>query len=378
MGGDVVAADLRFYDLDDNELDTSSPEGGLQFGTVRNKKGSVLPIKIKNTGDKEAIDCQLFASTLHHPTQVSPEEYEKELVAKKWKSFSLYVNSNYTSMLELGNVPPNSFVRGVEEEHHTLKEEPETWETAGHAVGVYQYGTEGLEIIGGDEGNTKAFKGRLLKKEFHKEVDLTHEFIMASSIGWSGSTHGSCVCHVLRRNSKKDNRGYNVIFYCNEEKKQMYVEVRKDAMGIDEKGITTSTKWGIHAGTRATRAQTSPIPYLKGQLISLRIKLSTNQQGLPQFEIWINKEKQIFSILNNATTTTKRDYYIDTQNKYPSEGEVYIGYCGYYGGSFFGKKLDISADSKEGKIYIKTLPDAYAINQNKYLTSIKIAYDEND
>lgn len=110
-----MPVDLKFYTENTMELNE------INAGQVRMNYGTITPIKIQNAGQDKARRVIIAANalnTIEELTQslgsstAATQEYNKQLKAASWKTFSLNKDGPYVESLELGNINANSFLEG--------------------------------------------------------------------------------------------------------------------------------------------------------------------------------------------------------------------------------------------------------------------------
>ena len=121
-----MAVNLKLYDEDDNEITLLD---GIDFGLTRMRYPVVKKMYLRNLGNDNAKNLTITVDTLNKKEDISNEEYEKQVKAKNWKSFSLD-NKNFSEILDLGKVLKGSYYEGIKEvkfdltsSKGTLKEE---------------------------------------------------------------------------------------------------------------------------------------------------------------------------------------------------------------------------------------------------------------
>ena len=104
-----MAVNLKLYDEDDNEIALLD---GIDFGLTRMRYPVVKKMYLRNLGNDNVKNLTITADTLNKKEDISNEEYEKQVKAKSWKSFSLD-NKNFSEILDLGKVLKGSYYEGI-------------------------------------------------------------------------------------------------------------------------------------------------------------------------------------------------------------------------------------------------------------------------
>jgi hypothetical protein len=121
------------------------------------------------------------------------------------------------------------------------------------------------------------------------------------------------------------------------------------------------------------------VPY--SDFMSVRVKLFTNADGLPEFKVWANNVSDTATPVNWLPTglpTTSS--YVDTLNRFPYAG--FTGVCfGNNGTNLVGEvrhginKAVLTTEDAEGKIYIRTLVGEGAEDSVVYNSAMELFFD---
>jgi len=97
--------DLQFYVIEEASGLKTRIDSNLNLGSIFKGTEKKVPIAIFNAGDETAIT-----------PQVSIEEYfqtgKNYLEAKQWKNLSLSKSSDFTTLLQVPDIPANSWMPG--------------------------------------------------------------------------------------------------------------------------------------------------------------------------------------------------------------------------------------------------------------------------
>lgn len=361
-----MAASFKFYDEKGVELSHDPVTGGVDFSTVKILKSKTVPFKIRNTGDTSATDCEIGATTYHSLGEVSESEYQKELLAKNWKSFSFSPTSDFSPTLNIGTIEAGQFAKGMASDLDDFTKDNGIWTKEDMGSGTSSYSPNGLYIDGGAEGNAVSFKTLFTHTESLDECIAESTVKFSHAIGWT--KQNSFIMFVFRKNSNGDNFGYNVMAKVNNTDGQFMFDVRRESSGFTSTG-------SLSAGAYATRWESERISHKYGDVLKLKIKMSKSETGKPKFEIFVN-DRQLNFVVKEGAACSPESAYVDELNTYPNAGVPFFAYCGYYGGSFDVKNLNLSYPSNEGVLYVKTEIGEEAKDKTNYLSALELSYNE--
>lgn len=359
-----MAAELQFLDMNNEEI---SLETGIDYGLSRKGIPIIKAVKLKNVGDVTARDLILTATTLNSSSEVSAEEYENQLVAASWKSFSLVQDGEYSQKLNLGDVRPGRFLEGTK----TVKEEfasqkdcmfEDVWST-----GITEFKEEKMtfkKLTDDSKGNiakrmrcTKLTAPRDLKVEFNMEFNSEPDV---------ESEMNGMLIFPIRMNSKGDETGYLVLFQYNRQEDRFFVSIHKNA-----KGMASNIDRAYGTKIFDTIAFKS---FDKSKKLGFNVY--NNASGNPTFEILYGGEKML---LTNSIGSVKEEYSkTDTaSDAYKTGGDFYMD-LGLYDGdlTFSISNMTIQTEELEQPIYIKTYITDNGKNKVDYKSSVEVSYIE--
>ena len=103
---------LKVFNVDNSAMDM---EEGIDLGLSRKGKDNMSSFLLKNEGNTLARDVIVVGSPLHDLKDVedgiiSEEDYQKEVIASQWKTFSLDPNGDFVRELNLGRIYAGKYV----------------------------------------------------------------------------------------------------------------------------------------------------------------------------------------------------------------------------------------------------------------------------
>jgi hypothetical protein len=362
-----VAVDLRFYDLNGQEISLDKATGGHDFGIVRKNSQYIVPVIIKNIGTTDAVALSVKGSPLHSPSEISAEEYANEVMAGNWKTFSFLPDRGYTSLLSLPNIPANSTMIGQKE----LIEEfdnPASSAWVNDTLTGHTFSWTGTSLLVKPASGVITCFARADAQGWgnNEDIDFTVEFSMPLT-----TTAGSAFqMFCLRQNSMGDEKGYLInikrIYVATSGTSTIQFEIRKGA-GIKANG---STDYATILYTSQSISWNDFQP--------IRIKLKNDSSGQPEIKIWVN------NILDTDTpvqwgTTNPTSSYVDTVKSYPYSGLI-TAIFGSSGNNLTNNQFEIRratllTKDAEGKVYIKTVVGDGAEDSVVYHSSMELSYD---
>ena len=107
---------MKVFNTDGTTMDMSK---GIDLGLSRKGKDNVASFLLKNEGNTQARDVILTGAPLHDLQDVengviSEEDYQKEVLASQWKTFSLDPNGKFVRELNLGTILAGQYVQGTQ------------------------------------------------------------------------------------------------------------------------------------------------------------------------------------------------------------------------------------------------------------------------
>jgi hypothetical protein len=108
-----MAVDIKFYKADGTPLSIDPTTGGIDFGIVRKNQQQIVPVIIKNEGTDNATGVYVSGSALHSPADISPTDYNNEVLAGHWKTFGMLPDGEFLATLNLPNIPAGKTMVGI-------------------------------------------------------------------------------------------------------------------------------------------------------------------------------------------------------------------------------------------------------------------------
>jgi hypothetical protein len=359
-----MAVDLRFYDINGNEISLDKVTGGHDFGVTKKNTSYTYPVIIKNVGTTNAINLSIRASALNAPNEISSAEYDKQLLAATWQRFSLIPSQGFKTIIALPNINAGKTLKGYKEYVENFTN-PVTsaWKNDTLGGHIFQWTGSSLACTDGSEGDGKIYaRADATGWGTAKEIDFICKFNTPVN-----ATMGSAfMMFCLRRNCLGDEKGYLINM-----KRQSstgsggtaMLDIRKGA-GIKDSGIND---FGTTLITSSNFNFTEYSP--------VRIKLFTNSSGLPEIKVWINNILDTDTPITWGTGTTATTSWIDTSNTYPFEGGISIILGSGMGGTFDIRNASLLTDDVDGKVYIQTIVGDGAVDSATYKSALELSYD---
>jgi len=354
-----LAVDIKFYDLDDQEISIDKVIGGLDFGIVRKNQQYILPVKIRNMGDSDALNVAISGSSLDSPIDVSEAEYANQLLSAHWKYFSLLPTKNFASTLDLPDILAGEWLLG-KKEYTDLFTNPASSAWINDTFQGHIFSWSGNSLICTGSSLTTAYYARAIAEGWgnNKEVDMVLEFNQPVT-----PIAGSAFIFInLRQNCLGDEKGYLLTIKRNSTTGTMFAEIRKGA------GVKSNA--GTDFG--AVFSQTNAVSWV--DFAPLRYRLFTNDSGLPEIKVWYNNILDTDTPLIWTGNTTS---WVDTANTYRSAGKIMLvfGAGANIAGQFEVRKATLLTDDPEGKVYIKTMVGDGAVDSTIYKSALELYYD---
>jgi hypothetical protein len=362
-----LAVDLKFYDANGSEISLDKSVGGHDFGTVRKGQQYVYPVVVKNVGSNDAKGLYVKGSPLNSINDANATEYNNQVRASTWKSFSLLPNRDFVTQLNLPNIPANSTMIGKQEFIENFTNPANSyWKNDTLTGHLFQWTGTGLVCTPTNgETSTTSFFARADATGWGnaKEADCIFKFLMPNT-SVAGSSFGMI---GFRMNSLGDEKGYIVNLKRVNTNNTCFFEIRKCA-GIKASG-TTDFGSVLYTSNSVPYADYTPI----------RIKIFTNSDGLPEIKVWVTNINDTDPPVQWGTTNPTQSY-VDTSNTYKYAG----GICFIFGSAgtnlvsankFELRYASLLTDDPNGKVYISTIVSDGAEDSITYNSSMELFYD---
>lgn len=359
-----MSAELQFY----NEKSIYLSE--IDGGESRINYGTITPIKIRNNGTDKAKNVIISSSSLNTLDELKAEcdndeeaekEYEKQRLASSWKSFSLTKDGIYTSELELGTIVPNSFLKGKQ----TIKE---TFSNKDNSLfqDVWSYCLEdmangGLKIYKNQAKSQTAQRKEIAigeKRDISIQFKLTYEYESESF------NKSSCLV-IFPVRIGDTGTGYILSFQFRASDGKCFFGVYKNGKGM----VSNLSR------TYGTRIMDTG-GYLEfDQTKTMGAKIYNDDDDNIWFEFILNGKSQILYLTDNKNIKGLK--LQDPKNTHPNAGLMYYDVGMYYGDlAVTISNFQITTDTDEQIVYVKSKLDGNAIDKENYKSAIVLSYIE--
>lgn len=358
-----MAVNIKLYNEKDEEI---TEVEGLDYGLSRVRYPYIKTIYLKNLGNNNAEKLTISADTLNKKEDIDIEEYNKQLKAKSWKTFSTD-NRNFVEFLELGKILRGSYYEGVREinfdlssNRGTLKEE---WTNA-----VPNFIDNKLvfrKITYDSEDKTQGTGGARYNVNIGTARDVDITFYM-SYLGDSKISYSAIATLLLPIRVGSDGFGYGLCIQRNRANNKMFFAIYKKTKGMLDANTSILGTRIIDIKSYINVDETKP----------LRIKVYNDNNGYPTFEFYCNGQQQL--LYSSADRSKSSLAFSDTDNGYYStRGSMYLDMALYKGDiEFIIEKITLITENQKQPIYIKTFIESDAIDQQNYKSALKIEWKE--
>jgi len=358
-----MAVDIRFFNEDGTEISQDKVTGGHDFGVTKKNTKYEYPVIVKNLGDTDATGLSVGASPLNAPGEVTQDEYNKQVLASTWQSFSMLPSKGFSSTIDLPNIPAGETMVGYKEyNEYFTNPVSSAWVNDTLDGHIFQWTGGSLTCIDGIEKDNKIY-ARVDATGWgdNKEIDFVCQFNTPVN-----ETSGSAfLMFCLRRNCLGDEKGYTL----NLKRRSStgsggtaFWEIRKCA-GIKTNG---SQDFGTILGTTQTFNFTEFTP--------VRIKLFTNANGLPEIKVWVTNIKDTDTPIKWGSTTLTESW-VDVDNTYNSAGGISAIFGSGIGGIYEINYASLITEDPNGKVYIRTTMGDGAVDSVEYKSALELYYD---
>ena len=364
---------LKVFNVDNSAMDM---EEGIDLGLSRKGKDNISSFLLKNEGNTLARDVIVVGSPLHDLKDVedgiiSEEDYQKEVIASQWKTFSLDPNGEFVKELNLGRIYAGLYVQGTQLTEISTQSEGLFPYNAVHSNAefvfkdnVFSYQKANL-TPNGYSSLRMQHEDPNKRKTRHFELTFKPEFIFDDKVELD--TTPPYISIPVRNNLKGDNKGYGFLMTYNRSNNSVTVSVRTDMIGI------LSHYDGLQGGT--AMYQTRAITLDGTREFTLKVYDDTDENRTPCFEVLYGGERQkLYALVGDASGFVMKD---TSSKAYKGSGNYYIE-CAMQEGDVAIKfsNMSIVTDLERQPIYVKTTVDDRAENRVEYRSSIAISYYE--
>lgn len=358
-----MAVNLKFYNKDAMELET------IDGGTSRINFGQITPIKIKNEGQDKARNCIISSSTLNTLDELKKslgdsegeKEYNKQVSAASWKTFSLAENGEYKSELNLGKINPNSFLEGTETIQEQFSNKDKSLFQDSWSFCKESWGNGALKVYK-DQAKSQTAQRKEINIGSKRDIDIKFKL----KYEFDSSAYAKSNCLVIFP-VRVDDRGYGYILSF-----QFRASDGKCYFGVYKNGKGMLTNLNRTYGTRIFDTNA----FLEfDQSKYLGAKVYTNEDDETCFEFTLNGEKQVL-----YRTKDKKKIgttVVDTENNHPKAGGMFFDVGMYYGDlAVTLSNFTITTETDQQVVYIKSKIDGNAKDNEDYKSAITVSYTE--
>lgn len=352
-------------------------EEGIDLGLSRKGKANMSSFLIKNDGNTVARDVIISGAPLNSLEDIEngiidEEEYHRQVIAGKWKTFSIDPNGVFVSELNLGKIYAGLYLQGVQQEEISTQSEGLFPYNAVHSNAEMLF-QDNVFVYQKANGSTNGYSSFRLQHE-NPNKRLTRHFELTMKIDFTVAEDKSLwdeavpyVSIPVRNNLKGDGKGYGFLFAYNRENNSVVVSVRKDMVGI------TSHYDGLLVGT--AMFQTRAIVLDSTREFTIKCYDDTDENRTPCFEVLYGGQNQRLyasvgdgegNVMKDTSSTAYKgvgNYYLECTMQ---EGDIAISFS----------NMSIVTDLDKQPIYVKTTADDRAIDKTEYKSSIAISYYE--
>ena len=359
-----MAVDLKFYTENVMELEE------IDVGQVRMNHGTIQPVKIKNIGTDRAKNVSIASGTLNTLEELkitlgddalAQAAYNKQLMASKWKSFSLEKDGKYEEVLDLGNIEAGRFLEGTQtiEEDFANKERcvfQDVWSYC-----LESMGNNAIKIY---KNEAKSQTAQRKDVNIGNKRDVKIMFKMNYEYDKTAYNKSNClVIFPVRINDK--GLGYVLSFQFRASDGKTYFGVYKDGKGMVSNLSRTYGTRIIDSGGFKAFDPSKP----------MGARIFTDDNGDTCFQYYLNGEEQTLRLSDKTTTQGK--VIADPKNSYPNAGKMYFDVGMYYGDlSVALSNLSITTETDQRTVYIKSVIDSNATDAEDYTSAIVLSYTE--
>ena len=355
-----MPANLVILDKDGYEIDIYQ---GLDFGLTRKGISNFKEIRIKNTGNVVAKDVILTAVPMSASTDVTPDEYENQVKATKWKSFGYEEDGVFSPYLNVGNIRPNSEVEGKKT---TDVEFNKVFNDTHFNSGDLELTPNLLTLsqMPGDvkDGTSCRVKSDLFKSVRDIEVTFNLEYIERAGNG----KQDVLVVFPMRMNSKNTGRGYLFVLKYTRATKRFNVSVWTDAKGIE-------SHYDRDYGTKMFESEENPV---LDKNKNITFKIYNDDQIRPCFEFLYDGKAMK---MGKPGVESSLAYVVKdtTSNAYVNDGGLYIDLSiSSSEEKVTLRNMIIKTENPNQHIFIRTLLDDKAEDMTWYSSAVSISYIE--
>lgn len=362
---------LKVLNLEDKDIVGTGMDLGLsRKGTPT--QGSFL---IKNEGNTVARDVIVYGAPLHTPQDVenhviTQEEYDKEIIASKWKTFSLDPEGTFVPELKLGRIQAGLYVQGIQEEEISTQSEGLFPFNPVHSNAEMVFKDNIFNYQKANLSPNGYSSMRLQHEDPTKRMTRHFELTMKLKFIFSDNTeeldeNPPYVSVPVRNNLKGDGKGYGFLFAYDRSNNSVIVSVRTDMVGI------TSHYDGLIVGTSMFQTRSITLDDTR----EFTLKCYDDENSVPCFEVLFGGQQQrLYASVGDANGYVMKD---TSSKAYKGTGNYYLE-CSMQEGDIAIQfsNMSIVTDLAKQPIYIRTTADDRAEDKTEYHSSIAVSYYE--
>lgn len=349
-------------------------EEGIDLGLSRKGKANDSVFYIENQGNTVARDVTLIGAPLNSLEDVenniiSQEEYEKQILAGKWKQFSINPDSGFVSELVLGDINAGSYLTGIQSEKISTQSEGMFPFNPVHSNATMKF----IDHVFIYEKESNGYASMRLQHEIPNKR-LTRHFELTFGLSFEVNDDKTAwdeaipyVSIPVRNNVKGDGLGYGFLFAYNRENNSVIVSVRTEMVGI------TSHYDGLLVGTALF--QTRAITLDNTREFTLKCYDDKENNNTPCFEVLYGGQQQrLYALVGDNNGYVMKD---TSSKAYKGVGYYYLE-CTLQEGdiSVSFRNMSMVTDLDKQPIYVRTTIDDRAEDKTEYKSSIAISYYE--
>lgn len=347
-------------------------EKGIDLGLSRKGKPNDAMFFIQNEGNTAARQVTLSGAPLNDLQDVengviSDDELARQVVASKWKQFSIDPDGTFVSELVIGDIQAGAFLTGIQTEKISTQSEGLFPYNAVHSnanilfidnVFVYQKESNGYASM--------RFQHEDPEKRFTRHFEIT--FGLDFEVNEDSETWDEAIPYFsipVRNNVRGDGKGYGFLFAYDRENKTVVVSIRKEMVGI------TSHYDGLLVGTGMYQTRAIALDSTK----EFTLKCYDDDNNVPSFEVsYGGQQQRLYALVGDSNGYVMKD---SSSTAYKGKGNYYLE-CTLQEGdiSVSLRNMSITTDLNKQPIYVRTIIDDRAEDKVQYNSSIAISYYE--
>lgn len=358
-----MAAELQFYD------EKSVLLKQIDGGESRVNYGTITPIKIKNIGKDKAKQVIISAAPLNTLSELkkslsadaAEEEYDRQKMAASWKSFCLTKDGNYVSELNLGTIAAESYLTGTQTMNETFSDKDNCL-----FKDVWSYCLEdmvngGLKIY---KNQAKSQTAQRKEIAIGKRRDISIQFKL--NYEYESESYGKNSCLVIFPVRIGDTgTGYILSFQFRASDGKCFFGVYKNGKGMVS---NLSRTYGTRIMDTGGYLEFDKTKYMGA-------KIYNDDDDNVWFEFMLNGNPQTLYLTGNKSV--KGEKLQDPKNTHPNAGSMYYDVGMYYGDlAVTISNFQITTDTDQQTVYVKSKLDANAVDKQKYSSAITLSYTE--